>query len=73
MGFVGKKIAQEKVFYIATRPINICDFNVDSIDILKLVRTKTNSKHLIRYFDKAIRPLVLNMLRNLTLKRETIN
>ena len=54
MRFGEKKIAQEKVFYTATRPINICDFNVDSIDILKLVKTKTNSKHLIRYFDKAI-------------------
>ena len=33
--------------------------NPDNIVISKLVKTKTNSKYLIGYLDKAIRPLVL--------------
>ena len=41
------------------RPIKIWDVNVDNIVISKLVKTKTNSKYLIGYLDKAIRPLVL--------------
>ena len=35
--------------------------NVDKIVISKLIETKTNSKYLIGYSDKAIRPLVLIM------------
>ena len=35
------------------------DVNVDNIVISKLIRTKTNSKYLIGYLDKVIRPLVL--------------
>ena len=41
------------------RPIKIWDVNVDNIVISKLVKTKTNSKYLIGYLNKAIRPLVL--------------
>ena len=41
------------------KPINIWDGNVDNIVISKLVKTKTNSKYLIGYLDKIIRPLVL--------------
>ena len=37
----------------------ICDIKVDNIVISNLVKTKTNSKYLIRYWGKAIRPLVL--------------
>ena len=33
--------------------------NVDNTVISKLVETKTDSKYLIRYLDKDIRPLVL--------------
>ena len=33
------------------------DVNVDIIDISKLFKSKTNSKYLIGYLDKAIRPL----------------
>ena len=46
------------------------------ISISKLVKTETNSKYLIGYLDKAIRPLVSimpkmgSMLRNLKLKME---
>ena len=43
------------------KPINIWDVNVDNIVISKLIETKTNSKYLIGYLDKAIRPLVLIM------------
>ena len=32
--------------------------NVDNIVISKLAKTKTNSKYLIGYLDKAVRPLV---------------
>ena len=37
------------------------DVNVDIIVISKLFKSKTNSKYLIGYLDKAIRPLVLIM------------
>ena len=56
--FGEKEIAKEK-FYAAKKPIKIWDVNVDNIVISKLVKTKTNSKYLIGYLDKAIRPLVL--------------
>ena len=52
--------AKEK-FYAAKRPMKIWDVNVDNILISKLVKTKTDSKHLIGYLDKAITPLVLIM------------
>ena len=51
--FGEKEIAKEK-FYYAKKPINICDVNVYKIVISKLVKTKTNSKYLIGYLDKAI-------------------
>ena len=43
------------------KPIKISDVNVDNILISKLTEIKTNSKYLIRYSDKAMRPLVLIM------------
>ena len=58
--FRDKELAKEK-FYAAKRPTKILDVNVDNIIISKLVKTKTNSKYLIGYLDKAIRPLVLIM------------
>ena len=54
------KVTKEK-FYAAKKPIKIWDVNVDNIVISKLVKTKTNSKYLIGYLDKTIRPLVLIM------------
>ena len=53
------KVTKEK-FYAAKKPIKIWDVNVDNIVISKLVKTKTNSKHLIGY-SKVVRPLVLIM------------
>ena len=41
--------------------MRIWDANVDNAVISKLVKTKTNSKYLIRYSDKVIRPSVLIM------------
>ena len=38
------------------------DVDVNYTVILKLVETKTNSKYLIGYLDKVIRPLVLMLL-----------
>ena len=55
-----REIAKEK-FYAVKRPIKIWDVNVDNIVISKLVKTETNSKYLIEYLDKTIRPLVLIM------------
>ena len=43
------------------KPIQIWDVNVDNIVISKLVKIKPNSKYLIGYLDKDIRPLVLIM------------
>ena len=43
------------------KPIKSWDVNVDNIVISKFVKTKTNSKYLIGYLDKDIRPLVLIM------------
>ena len=42
-------------------PIKIQDGNVDNTVISKLVKIETNSKDLIGYLDKTIRPLVLIM------------
>ena len=41
--------------------ISIWDVNVDNIVISTLIETKTNSKYLIGYLDKVVRPLVLIM------------
>ena len=60
MKFEKTEIAKEN-FYGAEKPIKLWDINVDTLVILKLVKTKTNSKYLIEYLDKAIRPLVLIM------------
>ena len=58
--FRGREIAKEKV-YAVKRPTKIWDVNFDDKFMSKLVKTKTNSKHLIEYLDKAIKPLVLIM------------
>ena len=55
-----REIAKEK-FYATKRPIKIWDIKVDNIVISISAKTKTNSKYLIGYLDKAIRPLVLIM------------
>ena len=41
------------------KPMNIWDVNIDNKVISKLIETKTNSKYLIGYLNKVIRPLVL--------------
>ena len=52
------KVTKDK-FYDAKKPINIWDVNVGIIVISKSVESKTNSKYLIGYLDKVIRPLAL--------------
>ena len=52
----------QKKFYAAKKTIKIRDVNVDNIAIAKLFK-KTNSKYLIGYLDKDIKPLVLIMLK----------
>ena len=78
MRFGDRETAKEK-FYAAKRHKNIYDVNVDNIVISELVNTKTNSKYLIEYLDKAIRPLVLIMpkmseyVETFKVRKETIN
>ena len=50
---------KKEKLYSAKITITIWNVNVDSIVISKLAKTKTNSKYLILYLDKVIRPLVL--------------
>ena len=57
----GKTEITKEKFYGAKKPIKIWDVNVANIVISKLVKTKTNSKYLVGYSDKDIRPLVLIM------------
>ena len=52
------KEAREEL-YGAQKLIEFWDVNADNIVISKLVDTKNNSKYLIEYLDKVIRPLVL--------------
>ena len=54
-----KNSEKKKLCY--KKPIKIWDANVDNIVISKAFQTKTNSKYLIGYLDKVIRPLVLIM------------
>ena len=53
-------IAKEK-FFALKKLIKICHINVNNIVISKLVKTKSNSKYLIKYLDKNIRQLVFIM------------
>ena len=55
----GKTEITKERLYAAKKPIKIWYVNVDNIVISKLVKTKTNSKYLIGYLDKDIRPLIL--------------
>ena len=57
MKFGKTEIAKEN-FYAAKESIKIWDANLDNIVISKSVK-KTNSKYLIGYLDKDIRPIVL--------------
>ena len=50
------KVTKEK-FYTAKSLTKIWDNNLDNRFILKLNKTKTNSKYLIGYLDKALIPL----------------
>ena len=58
MRFGKEKVTKEKI-YAAKKHIKIWDVNVDNIVISKLIKTKTNSKHLIGYLEKVTRTLVL--------------
>ena len=55
------EITKEKFHVAKNKPIKIWNVNGDKIIILKLVKTKTNSKLFIGILDKDIRPLVLIM------------
>ena len=72
------KVTKES-FYATKKPIKNWYVNVDNIVTSKLIETKTNSKYLIGYSDKAVRPLVLIMpkmsryVKHLKLKIKTVN
>ena len=55
--FGEREIAKDKL-YAAKKSLKISNVHVDNIVISKLVKIKTNSKYLIGYADKAVRPLV---------------
>ena len=57
----GETKAIKQKFYAAKKLIKIWDVNVDNIVISKFIGTKTNSKYLIGYSGKAIKPLGLLM------------
>ena len=54
------KVTKEN-FFAAKKPIKTWDVNINNIVILKLVKTKSNSKYLTGYIDRDIRPLILIM------------
>ena len=55
------KVAKEE-FCGTNKPIKSQDVNVDSIVILNLIKTKNDSKYLIGFLGKVVRPLVLILL-----------
>ena len=60
----GERNSKRKVLCYKSQsfmPIKIWDVEVDNVVISISAKTKTNSKYLIGYLDKAIRPLVLIM------------
>ena len=57
MQFGETKITKDQLCY--KRPISIWNVNGDNVVTSKLVKTKINSKYLIGYLDKVIKPLVL--------------
>ena len=57
----GKTEIAKENFYPANKLIRIWEVSVDNRVISNLVKTKTNSKYLIGYLDKDIRPLVLKL------------
>ena len=50
----GERNRKRKIFLQQKRPIKNRDVIIDNIVISKLVKTKSNSKYLIGYLDKAI-------------------
>ena len=57
----GKTEIAKETFYVAKKSIKIWHVNIHNKVISKLVKLETNSKYLIWYVDKGIRPLVLIM------------
>ena len=57
----GETKVTKEIFYAAKKPMKIWDVYVNNIVISKLIETKDNSKYLIAYLDKTIRPLILIM------------
>ena len=54
--FVETKVAKEK-YMVQEKPINIWNVDVENKVISELVETKTNSRYLIGYLGKVVRPL----------------
>ena len=56
---LGKTEIAKEQFYVANKPIQIWNINVDNIVTSRLVKAKNTSKYLIGYLDEDTRPLVL--------------
>ena len=56
---LGKTEIAKEQFYVANKPIQIWNINVDTIVTSGLVKAKNTSKYLIRYLDEDTRRLVL--------------
>ena len=56
---LGKTEIAKEQFYVANKPIQIWNINVDNRVTSRLVKTKNTSKYLIGYLDEDKRPLVL--------------
>ena len=56
---LGKTEIAKEQFYVANKPIQIWNINVDNRVTSRLVKAKNASKYLIGYLDEDTRPLVL--------------
>ena len=56
---LGKTEIAKEQFYVANKPIQIWNINVDNIVTSGLVKAKNTSKYLIGYLDEDTRRLVL--------------
>ena len=57
----GETKLTKETFFAAKKHIKIWDANVNNVVISKLVEIKTNSKYLVGYLDKVMRPSILIM------------
>ena len=72
--FGQNKITNEN-FIQQKKTINVYDVIIENVTISKLVKTEADTKYLIQYLDRFLKPLVLKwvgMLRQVKLETKTI-